>query len=268
MIKHFLTLAIGFELGVGLAMGAEPSTAAPLQDLLARAGQQVTRFWDQFSAVTCIETIEQDKLSEDGKILVKKRSAYDYLVLLQFSGDDLMVNESRVLQGKAAKESDRALLSTSGFSTLVLIFHPRFHASYVFTDQGMDPQTQLLRRIRFEHIRGQRSPSVLQLRSREYPIEWQGTAWLDDSTGSITRIQAGLKAPLDDVGLMRLDSDVRYSPVKLAAAKELPWMPASAQIDADTKHQHWRNLHQFSDYKQFSVSTDSKTEAPKEVSQQ
>lgn len=267
MTKRILTLAIGFEMVIGFANAAEPSAApAPLQSLLDRAGQQVERFWDQFSAVTCIETVEQEKLSEDGKVLVKKRSAYDYLVLLQFSGDDLMVNESRVLQGKPAKESDRPLLTTSGFSTLVLIFHPRFQASYVFTDEGNDPQTPAIHRVHFEHIRGQRSPSVLQLRSREYPIEWQGTAWIESSTGSITRIQAGLKEPLEDVGLKKLESEVRYSPVSLSGAKELPWMPMTAQIEADTKHQHWRNLHQFIAYKQFSVSTDSRTEAPKEVS--
>jgi|SRR5579871_1323234 len=269
MIRHLSILAIGFELSIGLGSAAAPASAlTPLDDLLARAGQQVARFWDQFSAVTCIETVEQDKLSDDGKVLLKKRNAYDYLVLLQFSGDDLMVNESRVLQGKAAKESDRALLSTSGFSTLVLIFHPRFHSSYLFTDQGSDPQMPLLRRVRFEHIRGRRSPSVLQLRSREYPIEWQGTAWMDSATGNITRIQASLKEPLEDVGLMRLDSEVRYSPVPLGGAKELPWLPMAAQIEADTRHQHWRNLHQFTAYRQFSVSTDSKTEAPTEVSKQ
>ncbi len=267
MTKRILTLAIGFEMVIGFASGAERSTtSAPFQSLLEGAGQQVERFWDQFSAVTCIETIEQEKLSEDGKVLVKKRSAYDYLVLLQFSGDDLMVNESRVLQGKPAKESDRALLTTSGFSTLVLIFHPRFQASYVFTDEGSDPQTPSLHRVRFAHVRGRRSPSVLQLRSREYPIEWQGTAWIEPSTGSITRIQAELKGPLEDVGLQKLESEVCYSQVALSGAKELPWMPATARIEADTKHQHWRNLHQFTAYKQFSVSTDSRTEAPKEVS--
>jgi hypothetical protein len=266
MIKPFLTLAIGFELAAGLAVGAEPSAPAPLQDLLARAGQQVARFWDRFSAVTCIETIDQEKLSEDGKVLVKKHSSYDYLVLLQFSGDDLMVDESRVLQGKPAKESDRALLSTSGFSTLVLIFHPRFHGSYVFTDEGKDPQTPLLQRVRFQHVRGQRSPSVLQLRSREYPIEWQGTAWLEFSTGNITRIQAGLQEPLVDVGLRNLESEVQYSPVSLRGQQELPWMPMTARIEAGTQHQHWRNLHQFTAYKEFSVSTDARTEAPKEVS--
>jgi hypothetical protein len=107
---------------------------------------------------------------------------------------------------------------------------------------------------------------VLQLRSREYPIEWQGTAWIESSTGRITRIQAGLKEPLEDVGLKILESEVRYSPVSLSGAKELPWMPMTAQIEADTKHQHWRNLHQFTAYKQFSVTTDSRTETPKEVS--
>ena len=195
---------------------AAETSPAPLQDLLARAGQHVARFWDQFSAVTCIETIEQKKLSDDGKVLVKKHSAYDYLVLLQLSGDDMIVDESRVLQGKPGKECDRALLATSGFSTLLLIFHPRFRPSYAFTDEGDDPQTPQLHRVRFEHVRGKRSPSVLQLRSREYPLEWQGTAWVESTTGSYHAYPGGSQGTARGCGVScRLDSEVQYAPVSL-----------------------------------------------------
>ena len=265
MTKCILTLAIGFELAASAGFAAEPAELARLDSLLSRTTRQVEQFWEQFSAVTCMETIDQVKLGDDGKVLVKRRGAYDYLVLLQLSGDELFVEESRVTQGKEPKESDRPLLTTSGFSTLVLIFHPLFQGSYVFTDQGSDPDAPSLHRIRFVHVHGQRSPSVLQLRSREYPIEWQGTAWVQTSTGNITRIRAGLKAPMTDVGLEKLDTDVEYSLVSLRGRKTLPWMPVSARIEADTKHQHWRNSHQFTAYREFSVDADSKAQAPKEV---
>jgi hypothetical protein len=266
MTRCILTLAIGFEIAVA-GYSAERAAAVP-DSLLARTSRQVERFWEEFSAVTCMETIDQVKLGDDGKVLVKRHSAYDYLVLLQLSGDELFVQESRVMQGKERKESDRALLTTSGFSTLVLIFHPLFQGSYIFKDEGADPEMPVLHRIHFEHVHGQRSPSVLQLRSREYPIEWQGTAWVQGNTGNITRIRSSLKTPMSDMGLEKLDTDVRYSLVSLRGRKELPWMPVSAQIEADTQHQHWRNSHQFTSYREFSVDADSKTQGPKETDNQ
>jgi hypothetical protein len=265
MIRFLSILAIGFEIAAGAARGESP---AAFDLLIDRTEHRMEQFWDQFSAVTCTETVEQEKLGDDGKILIKKRSAYDYLVLLLLSGGDLTVQESRLLQGKPEKESDRALLSTSGFSTMVLIFHPHFRASFSFADQGPDPASPTLHRVHFEHIHGKPSPSVLQLRSRDYPIEWQGTAWIDGATGNIARIQATLKTSLADIGLQKLESDVRYAPAVLAGDSDPPWMPSTAKIEADTMRQHWRNVHVFTRYKQFSVSTDSKTEAPKEGPEQ
>jgi len=260
-------LAIGFELA-SYAMAAEAPAAGPFDALLSRTEHRVEQFWDQFSAVTCIENVEQNKLGDNGKILIQKSSAYDYLVLLQLSGDDLMVQESRLLKGKAGKESDRPLLSTGGFSTMVLIFHPHFRPSFRFSDEGADPATPALDRIRFEHIHGQRSPAVLQLRSREYPIEWQGTAWVDRASGNIARIQASIKTSLEDVGLKRLETEVHYAPIVLLGQQAPSWLPVAAQIEADTAHQHWRNAHKFSSYKEFSVSTDSKTQSIPEEPQQ
>ena len=264
MTKSISILAIVFELAAVTSQAADPAPAS-FDALIDKTERRMEQFWDRFSAVTCTETVEQQKLGDDGKILIQRRTAYDYLVLLLLSGGDLTVQESRLLQGKAAKESDRALLSTSGFSTMVLVFHPHFRDSFTFSDGGIDPQLPTQRRVRFEHIHGKPSPSVLQLRSRDYPIEWQGIAWIDPATGNISRIQAGLRTSMSDIGLQKLASDVHYGPVALAGQTNTAWMPSTASIEADTVHQHWRNLHAFAGYKQFSVSTDSKTEAPTET---
>jgi hypothetical protein len=185
--------------------------------------------------------------------------------MLQLAGDDLTVDESRVPQGQPKKASDRPLLSTSGFSTLVLIFHPFFQSSYKFTPAALeDINGHKLQEIRFEHTQGRRTPSVLQLRGRDYPLEWQGSAWIDPQTGYVSRIHAGLKTSMPDVGLRELWSDVRYVPVQFQSGKETAWLPEVAVIEAGTEHQRWRNVHQFSRYRRFSVTTDTKTEGPKQ----
>jgi len=225
----------------------------------------VEEFWDQFSAVSCTETVSQTKLSPAGKVMIERASTFDYLVILQLTGDELTVDESRIPQGQPKKGNDRPLLLTAGFSTLVLIFHPYFQSSYEFSlaaTQQVDGRE--LQEVRFEHIPGRRSPSVLQLRGRDYPLEWQGSAWIDPRTGHVSRIRAGLMASLSQVGLQQLTSEVHYVPVQFPGENEVAWLPKTAVIAADTEHQHWRNVHQFSGYRRFSVSTNSNTEAPKQ----
>lgn len=262
MIRSFSILVIGFKLAAAPAAGAP---AGSLDTLLDRAGRRVEEFWDQFSAVSCTETVQQVKLGASGKVLVQRTASYDYLVILQLAGDHLTVEESRVAQAQPKKESTKPLLTTSGFSTLLLIFHPVFQNSYQYTLAGTeDTGGRRLQKVHFEHIHGRRSPSALQLRGRDYPLEWQGSAWIDPRTGYIDRISAELKASMDDVGLKKLSSEVQYTPVQFSTEKQTAWLPEVAVIEADTEHQHWRNTHMFSQYRRFSVSTDAKTEAPKQ----
>jgi hypothetical protein len=263
MIRFFRHSAIAFSFAAAsqLASGA----ALPPSDLVAQLAKRATLFWDQFSAVTCTESVIQRKLEPGGKEIVRKKSDFDYLILLQLAGDELMVEESRLLQGKAPKESDRALLATNGFSTLLLVFHPIFQSSFDFTSLPEETVAgKTLWKIGFVFRDGHRSPSVLQIRTREYPIAWKGVAWIDPANSAIVRIQAHLRAPMEDVGLESLDSDVSYAPVPMRGEPDL-WLPKTAVVEAATKRQRWHNAHEFSHYRQFSVDTDATVEAPKSL---
>src|SRR5271169_5201014 len=38
-------------------------------DLMHRAGKTVEKFWDQLQAVNCVETVDQQKLNPNGKLI-------------------------------------------------------------------------------------------------------------------------------------------------------------------------------------------------------
>jgi hypothetical protein len=237
------------------------------ENLLERIAERVELFWTDFSAVNCTETIEQVKLNPKGNTIQRETTSYDYVILMQLAGNDLNVEESRIQQGKVrtkGTKKNRSLLITDGFATLVLIFHPHFQGSYRFGPPQNDWSAGwLLYRIDFEHLPGAPTPSVLQVGGRDYPIAWKGTAWIDPGSFSIVRIRLGLREPMTNIGLLRLDSDVEYAPVESATTSELHWLPKVAVIEAQTKQQHWRNTHRFSDYKHFSVETEVTIEDPK-----
>ena len=113
-------------------------------------------------------------------------------------------------------------------------------------------------RIHFEHILGTKSTTALRLRDRNYPLDIQGTAWIDPATGAIHRIAAGLGAPISDLNLKALEMEVRYDPHEFSTREDAYWLPSTATISIRTERQQWRNVHQYSKYKRFTVNTEDK----------
>ncbi len=229
-----------------------------LGDLLARTGAQVSSLLEQFSDVKCTEQVRQQKLAPNGKVERDAQSTYDYLVILTNAGGELSVNESRLaLHEVKADKKNTSLLVTNGFATLFLIFHPYYAESFEFTAVGPDLiGGHKEEKVSFQYVRGRRSPAVLALRGREYPLPLSGTAWIDPETGAIARITADIGNRMEDVGLKTMHSEVNYAPVMFRGVKAPYWFPAQAQVEVETERQHWRNTHVFTDYKRFSVSTE------------
>ena len=104
--------------------------------------------------------------------------------------------------------------------------------------------------------------SALKLQGHLYPILWDGAATVDASSGAIRRIEAGLAGPMDDLGLSELHVEIDYGPATLAGTREALWLPTRATISLKTPRQAWRNVHEFSDYKKFSVTTSTREGRP------
>ncbi len=238
------------------------TAAAPLDQVLDRVGKQVATFLDQFGQVTCTEVVVQESLRPNGKLDFKEQSTFDLLTMLDVNGDDVALDESRLPQQQPQPQPSRrsknpSLLVTNGFSTFLLIFHPSYQQAFEFSrmEDDMEGGKRLIH-VQFRHIKGMRSPTALVLRDRTYPLDLQGTAWIDPDSGMITRIEAELGSNLDDLGLRVFRSEVRYAPVNVKDGAL--WLPASATIVVQTPRQHWRNVHSFTNYKRFSVSTEAK----------
>jgi hypothetical protein len=228
-------------------------------DLLRLAAKSVAGFWDELQAVNCVETVDQQKLNPNGKSMFRQQTDFDYLAILQLTGNDLIVDESRTMVRAPQHENKLPLLITNGFSTFELIFHPFYQGAYEFSaPETVQVDGKELYQIKFRHVHGARSPSVLRLRQREYPVEWQGTAWIEPASGSVVRVAAGLMESREDMGLKSLTADVRYAPFEFTGEPGSHWLPSTAAIEVETPHQRWRNTHTFSNYKHFSV--DVKTE--------
>lgn len=238
-----------------MGFGAAPPTTP---ELLRKTAISLEGFWERLSAVDCVENVQQVKLTPGGKVAHKQVSTFDYLVLLQLTGNDILVDESRAPIAEGKDDKSVPLLITNGFSTLSLIFHPVFQSAFEYSaPEAVEVEGAALLRVRFRHVAGARSPSVLKLRQRDYPVEWQGTAWIDPESGNIVRISAELMPGMEDLGLKTLSADVRYGRVSFKEDPRVYWLPETATIEVETARQHWRNVHAFGKYKLFSVDVKS-----------
>jgi len=238
----------------------DSTAAGTLQDLLQRAGDQMSEYLDKFSDVHCVEKVTQEKFRNNGKdkIDLREESSYDYLTILTNAGGELSLSESRLpVHPAKADKKDRSMLVSNGFATLFLVFHPLYAHSFEFSELGEEVvDGRHLTKIAFRHVRGTRTPAALALRGREYPLELKGTAWINSETAAIVRISAGIDNTMADVGLNTLQTDVIFTPFSFHDPEKTYWFPSRAIVEVETPRQHWRNTHEFTNYKRFSVSTE------------
>jgi hypothetical protein len=239
---------------IGSAFAATPS----MDTLLVNTSHQISSYLEQISDVRCTEQVSQFKLGKNGKPQYKEESTFDYLVLMDGSSDQFLLNESRLQQSQSRKAPKNvSMLVSNGFSDLFLIFHPYYRNSFEFDggqEETVDGQRFIL--IHFTHIPGRRTPAAVAVRGREFPLELSGQAWIDPETGMVARIQAEVSKDMQDVGLRSLKADIVYSPVQLPGWKQAYRFPSVATVEVETLKQHWRNVHRFSNYQRFTVDTE------------
>jgi hypothetical protein len=256
--SHLVTcFSLAALFAVPLPAQSQAGSSAPLLD---RTGQRVKQFWDELTSVACNESLLQEKLDPKGRVLLNYKANFDYLITLRSDNAGMLIDESRLPVGQQQKKAPQGvLLTTQGFATLLMVFHPEFQPGFTFSLDGTEEiGGRTVARVQFVPRKGAPSPAMLSLKGREYPIAWEGTAWIEPETGMISRIDAHWKDPAEEIGLEALSSEVRYAPMSFKGGQQSFWLPQTAKIEVKTAHQHWRNTHQFSSYRLFSVESEQR----------
>jgi len=238
--------------------------ADSLEQVLDRTAKQVSAFLEVFSDVNCTERVQQEQLGDHDQVTERRETTFDYLVLLSNAGGELNLVESRVAaeKGKDSPKEAAPLLVSNGFSMLLLVFHPYYSGSFQFSLAAETASGSQLAAVHFQQLPGGRSPAALSVRGREYPLALSGTAWIEPRTGVIRKMTARIGTEMEDIGLRALRSEVEYSAVSFQSVPGTYWLPSSATVEVESRHQHWRNRHVFSAYKRFSVNTREQMSQP------
>jgi hypothetical protein len=228
------------------------SAGSPAIDALLRARKTVEKYFEQAANVVCTENVTQAMVGKNGKANYREESVFDYQLQVNTNSGSLKLVESRDTRKAAFRDSARTLLITNGFTSMLLIIHPNYEASYTFEPAGEETLDGVtFAKINFKPIPGASSPAAFQLRGQSYPIPLSGTIWIEQQTGSVSKLVASVDTSLSDLGLQGMRSEIHYSTVHFHDPEESYWMPISAVIDVETPRQHWRNIHRFAGYKRF-----------------
>lgn len=250
-MRKFPSVWLGLTLGSLVAPAALTGQTVVPASLVDQAQKQVVAYIGKLADLHCTEDVVQEKLKPNGGAELASKSQYDYFLYMQGTSYDFQLSESRLEVG-TQRQVRQPLLLTNGFSTLLLVFHPYYRNAFEFTAEP--PQTldgRSLVPVHFAHILGARTPAALALRGREFPLDLEGTAWLDPNSGQVVRMDAGLEHEMTDVGLKLLKIRVDYQPSPKSTDHFM--VPAKAVVDLETPRQHWRNTHTFHNYKLFST---------------
>jgi hypothetical protein len=234
---------------------ADEAAVSPSLDVLARTRKHVQEYFERFSDLTCKESVTQLVLNESGRTIYRETSGYNYQFQTSDQNGTWKFNETRAPHNPAFRDPARTLLVTTGFASLLLVAHPMYEASYVFEPDGSEVIAGVsYSKIRFTPVPGGSSPATLRLRGKNYPLPLSGTFWIEPQSGAVVKMEATVDPGLSDVGLAGMHSEVQFALHQFHDKGEAVWVPDSAIIDVQTPHQHWRNLHRFTDYKRFDVN--------------
>jgi len=231
---------------------ADPAFVARANDTMLRSRKLIDHFFEQTNNVVCNEDVAQTIVGKNGKPVYREESIFEYQMQTNTRSGSLKLVESREARKEAFRDPSKTLLITNGFASMLLVLHQDFEASYVFTpvaEEVIEGRPQV--KIHFKPVPGASSPAAIQLRNRNYPLPLTGDIWIDQESGAVVKLVAGLDASLDDLGLHQMRSEIHYSIVRFHDPDEAYWMPSSAVIDVETPKQHWRNVHRFTDYRRF-----------------
>ena len=249
MSKNLSAILISF--GLAIVPQLVAAQAVVPVNLVDQAQTQVVTYIARLADLHCTEDVLQEKLKPNGGTELSSKSQYDYFLYMQGSSYDFQLSESRLEVG-TQKPARQPLLLTNGFSTLLLVFHPYYRSAFEFTAGPAETlEGRSVIPVHFAHVRGARTPAALALRGREFPLELEGTAWLDPNSGQVVRMDAGLEHEMTDVGMKALKIRVDYMPSPKPSDHFM--VPAKAVVELQTPRQHWRNTHTFRNYKLFST---------------
>jgi hypothetical protein len=181
---------------------------------------------------------------------------YRFLLLCRRNRDgSTSIEESRIdSKGNPITASGPfTALTGSGFAYQWLFFsaanQPEFHFRYLGQELKQGRQTFV---IAFAQVPGKVvEPAQFEWQGKSAPFYFQGVLWVDQSTYDIVVLHTDLLAPLLDLHLRQLTTELTFRSVPIKGFGASFWLPREVYISSDRGAGLAEESHRYSDYHLF-----------------
>ena len=176
-------------------------------------GKRVEEFVDDVSRIAAIEHLLHEQLDEMGDAITKETRTFNYVASFTESKQgSIAVDEYRQEHLGLADFPDQ--ISSSGFATLALVFHPKMRDSFEMVCEGLgELRGQPTWMVHFK----QREDRPAQMHDYRvggelYSLKLKGRAWITADKFQIVRIESELVNPVPQKRMESLVVDYRVFP--------------------------------------------------------
>ncbi len=185
---------------------------------------------------------------------------YKYLLQCQHHADgSTSIVESRIDgAGKPVQEAGGfTSMRGYGFGYQWLFFsaanQPEFHFRYLGQQEKGGRKTFV---VAFAQEPGKvTAPAYFQVEGKKAPFYYQGVLWVDQSSFDIVALRTDLQAPLPQVLLKQLTTELTFRSVQIRGYDAVFWLPSEVDISSDQGRGPSEESHRYSDYHLFHAET-------------
>ncbi len=234
-----------------------------LPDVMKQAGDSATALVDNLQRFDAEELSQSKTDIPDTSTLVWSEARFDFTAEFSMKNGSLVLKESRIELDH--NNANAAQLEDVGVPALALIFHPLYSIDFTFQCAGAaEWNGQPAWVVAFRQIKG-RPSRLMSFRSStgSFGAKLKGRAWIARDSGQILHLETNLIEPIGIIGLMSNAVSIDYAPVQFHSSSVTLWLPQTAAAYSQYDKYQLIRRHAYSDFKLFSVGTQSVIEKPK-----
>jgi len=219
-------------------------TLPKLPDLISR--EQVFHFQSGGDADPRGGLAATQPYSREFKYLIRCRRRADGSTDIE----EARVNsKGEVIEG----ETGFTALRGTGFANQWLFFsaanQPQFRFRYLGRQQKDGHKTYVV--VFAQDPKKVDDPAYFEADGKKSPFYYQGVLWVDPSSFDIVALHTDLLAPLRQVHLLRLATDLKFHSVPIRGYNAVFWLPSEVDISSDEGQGPTEESHHYSDYHLF-----------------
>ncbi len=246
-----------------------------LAPLLAKVSANMETFFRNFPNTACRERVRQERLAPDGRLEAHAQQEFQYLVFVKSADLAAEWEEDRTdAKGRPVQRAGPGGFSflTSGYAMAGAYFHPshRFGSRFRYLGrQRAAPYAHVIafaQKPEMQDLLGtfavNSRAGITGVNMKSIVTMVQGLAWVTPETCQIVRMRTDLLAPRPDVSLTRSTTDISFSEIEFPNIAQRFWLPEEVVVTMDWNGKTYRNRHQYSDYRVFTVQSYQQVDRP------